>query len=106
MLAIEVKGYPSRGYTDPRRAGETKPTRPTTQARHWYSQVLLQAMLIRDEHPAFEVAVALPDMPTYRSLHERTARSISDLQIRVVFVTPEGDVTTMHSASPRAAEDL
>jgi hypothetical protein len=28
-LAVEVKGYPSKSYRDPRRAGEVKPTNPT-----------------------------------------------------------------------------
>ncbi|WP_248960627.1 DUF7662 domain-containing protein, partial [Sphaerisporangium perillae] len=44
-LAVEVKGYPGRRYSDPRRAGETKPTAPATQARHWYAQAILKAML-------------------------------------------------------------
>jgi hypothetical protein len=31
-LLVEAKGYPSKGYSDPRRATETKPTNPTLQA--------------------------------------------------------------------------
>ena len=37
-LGAEVKGWPADGYADPRRAGETKPTLPSTQAGHWFSQ--------------------------------------------------------------------
>ncbi|GAA1644532.1 hypothetical protein ACFQY4_11420 [Catellatospora bangladeshensis] len=92
-LVVEAKGYPSRSYTDPRRAGETKPTSQATQARHWYSGALLKAVLTRDEHPAYEIAIALPDMPTYRSLHRRTAASLSLLQVGVLFVAPDGTVS-------------
>ncbi len=53
-LAVEVKGYPARRrYSDPARAGEVKPTHPATQARHWYSRVLLKAMLTIAEHPDY-----------------------------------------------------
>ena len=31
-LLVEAKGYPPKGYSDPRRATETKPTNPTLQA--------------------------------------------------------------------------
>ena len=40
-LLVEVKGYPSVRYRDPRRADEQKRTNPTLQAQHWYSHALL-----------------------------------------------------------------
>jgi hypothetical protein len=89
-LAIEVKGYPGRRYSDPRRAGETKPTAPATQARHWYAQAILKAMLMRSDHPDYEIAIALPDVPTYRSLHQRTRGSLHRLDITVFFIDPDG----------------
>jgi hypothetical protein len=36
-MHVEVKGFPSTSYADPRRAGETKPTAPALQANHWYA---------------------------------------------------------------------
>jgi hypothetical protein len=33
-LLVEAKGYPSKNYRDPRRAGEVKATSPTNQAQH------------------------------------------------------------------------
>jgi hypothetical protein len=90
VLAVEVKGYPSTRYADPRRAGEVKPTNPATQARHWYAQALLKAVLTRDEHPTYEIAVALPESATYRSLHRRTAASLGVLDVRILFVAPDG----------------
>jgi hypothetical protein len=62
-LAVEVKGYPGRHYADHRRAGEVKPTAPSVQARHWYAQAILKAMLTREDHPDFDIAIALPDAP-------------------------------------------
>jgi hypothetical protein len=41
-LLIEVKGFPSKNYRDPRRAGERKPTNPTLQAQQWYSHAPAQ----------------------------------------------------------------
>jgi hypothetical protein len=43
-LLVEAKGYPSKQYCDPRRAGEQKPANPTNQAQQWYSHVLLKAL--------------------------------------------------------------
>lgn len=93
VLAVEVKGYPSRGtYADPGRAGEVKPTQPGTQARHWYAQAILKAMLTLNEFPDYEVAIGLPDVPTYRALYERTCGSLAKAGIRVMFVAEHGGV--------------
>lgn len=91
-LAIEVKGYPGRRYRDPRRAEETKPTAPPTQARHWYAQAVLKAMLTKGEHTDYELAIGLPDAPTYRSLYRRTRDSLGQLGITVLLVAPDGTV--------------
>jgi hypothetical protein len=92
-LAVEVKGYPSPNYADPRRVGEVKPTQPATQARHWYAQAVLKGMLLRDEQPNVEVAIALPDVPTYRSLFQRTKTSLHRAGIDVLFVARDGEVS-------------
>ena len=92
MLAVEVKGQPSRQYADPRRAHETKPTHPATQSRHWYAQALLKCLLTRDEHPHYEIAVALPDVVTYRNLYSRTRKSLQALAIRIMLVSPDSVV--------------
>jgi hypothetical protein len=71
-LGAEVKGWPSVGYADQRRAAETKCTQPSTQAGHWFSQALLKAMMLLDSHPGCESLVVLPDYPCYRDLTKRT----------------------------------
>ncbi|MCK9902163.1 hypothetical protein MXD63_19045 [Frankia sp. Cpl3] len=92
-LAVEVKGFPTRGtYADPARAGEVKPTQPGTQARNWYGQAILRAMLTHGEFPHYEVAIGLPDVPTYRRLHERTRASLDRAAIGVLFVDEHGEV--------------
>ena len=79
---IEVKGSPSRAYADPARAGEQKPTSPSTQAGHWYSQAVLAAMRLRQE-PSWRSVIALPDFPRYRDLHSQTVGSLAAAGIEV-----------------------
>ena len=81
------------GMADPRRAGELQPTQPATQARHWYAQAVLKCMLIRDEQPDLDAAIALPDVPTYRSLFQRTKTSLHRAGIDVLFVAGDGEVS-------------
>jgi hypothetical protein len=89
-VAVEVKGYPGRSYADPARAGESKPTHPATQARHWYAQAILAVMLTRSRRPNAHAVVALPDFPTYRSLHRDTASSLDAAGINVWWITEDG----------------
>ncbi|MGH2555275.1 MAG: hypothetical protein ACRDHO_06120 [Actinomycetota bacterium] len=92
-LAVEVKGYPSPRYADPRRAHETKPTNPVNQAGHWFAQALLKALRLRTSMPDAEVAVGLPDFPRYRSLLRETEDSLRRLGVGVYLVA-EPDVAS------------
>lgn len=91
-VGIEVKGFPSRGYADPARAGEVKRTSPSTQAGHWYSQAVLAAMRLRGKEPTWHSVIALPDFPRYRDLHAETAGSLAAAQIQVWWVDEAGAV--------------
>lgn len=91
-LGAEVKGWPSTGYADPRRASEVKRTQPSTQAGHWFSQALMKAMMLLDSHPDHESLVVLPDYPRYRDLTTRTARGRSAAGVHVAFVSEAGRV--------------
>lgn len=86
-LGAEVKGWPSKGYADPRRAEETKRTQPTTQAGHWYSQALMKAVMLLDSHPGYESLVVVPDYPRYRDLAARTTLGRAAARVHVVFMT-------------------
>ena len=50
-VGVEVKGFPSRSYADPARAGEAKRTSPSTQAGHWLDPLLGRTREDRDWHP-------------------------------------------------------
>jgi len=91
-VGVEVKGFPSRGYADPARAGEVKRTSPSTQAGHWFSQAVLAAMRLRGKEPRWRSVIALPDFPRYRDLHAETAGSLSAAQIEVWWVDQAGGV--------------
>lgn len=91
-VGIEVKGYPSRRYADPSRAGDTKRAQPSTQAGHWFAQALLAAMRLRGRHPEKRSVVALPDFPRYRSLYLETRASLEAAGIEVWWVASDGTV--------------
>ncbi|NLT54422.1 MAG: YraN family protein [Actinomycetales bacterium] len=93
MVAIEVKGYPERRYADPARSHETKPTHPSNQARHWYAQAVLTAMVTRSERPDDQAVIALPDVRRYRDLYRRTRSSLDTCGISLWWVTRDGTVT-------------
>jgi hypothetical protein len=90
LLGAEVKGWPSKGYADPRRADEVKRTQPTSQAGHWFSQALMKAIMLLDSHPDHESLMVVPDYPRYRDLAARTARGRMAADVHVVFVQPSG----------------
>jgi hypothetical protein len=91
-LRVEVKGWPTVGYADPARASETKRTRPSTQAGHWYSQALLHVVRDLGKHPKDLVAIALPDWPRFRNLVSETEAPLRQLGISVLFVRDDGSV--------------
>lgn len=91
-VGIEVKGFPSRGYADPSRAGEVKRTTPSTQAGHWYSQAVLAAMRLRGKEPTWRSVITLPDFPRYRDLHAETVESLIAADIEVWWVDRTGAV--------------
>ena len=91
-IGIEVKGFPSRSYADPRRAAQKKPTNPSTQAGHWFAQAVLAAMRLRGKHPEWRSVIALPWFSRYESLHSETSGSLTAAGIDVWWVHPDGRV--------------
>lgn len=92
-VVVEVKGYPSRFYADPRRAGEPKPALPASQARVWFSQAVYAAMRLRTTQPTWASVIALPDFPTYRRLSEGVAWALGQCAVQVWWVSEDGAVT-------------
>ena len=89
-LGAEVKGWPSTGYADPRRAEEVKPTQPTTQAVHWFSQAVMKSLMLLDCHPGLESLVVLPAYPRYRDLASRTRTGRTLAGVHVVLLGSDG----------------
>jgi hypothetical protein len=92
-LGAEVKGWPGTTYADSRRAGERKPTQPSTQAGHWFAQALMKAMMLLDSHQGHESLVVVPDgHPRYHDLARRTSSGRTAAGIHVIFVAPTLEV--------------
>ena len=91
-LHVEVKGYPSTSYADPRRGNEVKPTQPATQARVWFAGAVVKVLQLRQEHPDDEVAFAFPDVPTYRSLIRTIETTLATMRLSVFLVRDDGSV--------------
>ena len=92
-LVVEVKGYPSAGYADPRRAGEVKPTSPTLQAKHWFAEALLRSVRTVGTRRGVLVAMAFPAKPRYQSLLTETGSVLKRLGISVLLVEDSGSVS-------------
>ena len=91
-LGAEVKGWPSRAYSDPRRTTEVQPTQPGNQAGHWFSQAVAKALMLLDRHPGYESLIVLPDYPRYRDLADRTRSGRAAAAIHIVFVDEDVSV--------------
>jgi hypothetical protein len=89
---VEVKGWPSSVYERGAKKGQSKSTRPETQARHWFGDALLTALLRRDRSPDAEIFLAFPSMATYERLLMRTASALGNLEIGVYIVSSDGEV--------------
>lgn len=91
-LAIEVKGYPQATYARGAKAGQAKRWHPGAQARTYFGTGLHAAIVAHDAHPEMQVAYALPDVPTYRSLLDQVRRTLIELRIRALVVRADGSV--------------
>jgi hypothetical protein len=91
-LVVEVKGYPSAGYADPRRFAETKPTPATLQAQHWVADALFKALRLRGLRTDVQVAIAFPRFPRYERLLSEIGGSLHVLGIGVFLVDEDGTV--------------
>ena len=97
VLLVEVKGYPSKVYQRGEKQGQPKRTNPSTQARHWYSEVLFSAILRQAEYPIATVAIALPKFPVFTDLVRRTRHALAKLGITVYIVEESGAVKVSRS---------
>ena len=102
-LLVEVKGYPSAQYRDPRRAHERKRTNPRLQARHWFAEAFLKVVMLTDQADGWETAIGLPENDLYEQLVTDCERSLLALGIGVYFVREDGSVVTRLDHRSRAS---
>lgn len=91
-LIVEVKGYPSMFYQRGKQKGLPKPTKPNTQAKNYFSGILLSAILQHAQNPTATIAIALPDFPVYLSLLDKTSFALKKLGITVFIVSKSGSI--------------
>lgn len=91
-IVIEVKGYPSKYYVDPRKQGHEKKTSPTLQARHWFSHALLSLMKAKSDSPKSIVAMGLPYSNRYENLIEGVSYAAKLMGLQFYFVKKDGSV--------------
>jgi hypothetical protein len=94
-LLIEVKGYPSVGYRDPRRAAEVKRTNPTLQAKHWFSEALLKSIRLQHSTPTAAIAVCFPRADRYDSLFKETQGAFAALGVGYLVIDQAGNVEVL-----------
>jgi Holliday junction resolvase-like predicted endonuclease len=94
ILIVEVKGYPSKYYQSGENIGKLKRTNPSTQARHWFGEVLLTSLLRKNEFPNALQAIGLPKFSVYEELYKRTKLFLNKLEINIIWVYEKGEVIT------------
>lgn len=97
-LLVEVKGWPSTKYARGERMGQLKPTPPAMQAAHWFAEGLT-TLIRRGGGPSLRLALALPDMPRYRTLLAEVGWALNRPDITVYLVTASGLVQTWERES-------
>jgi hypothetical protein len=68
------------------------------QARHWYAEALLKAMLTPTTKQC-RLLIGLPEAPRFRSLVERTSEALRRLELGVLFVREDGSIETVPDLS-------
>lgn len=92
VLAVEVKGYPSRWRVRGPLRGERKAGHPNNQASKWFAHAVVPAMRVRGAEPSWRSAICFPDFPMYRRLYADTAVSLAACAIEMWLVTEDGQV--------------
>lgn len=90
-IIMEVKGYPTRFHTKGLNKGKPKITKPELQAKHWFNEVVMTALLnykkFKDK-PNLKLAIGLPKFDTYEKLVKNIEDYFYDnmLEFKVYFV--------------------
>ncbi len=88
-LWVSVKGYPTG----------TARTSPYTQARHWFKDAIFDIIDWRGQEDDADLALALPDFPTYRGLAQRVAWLQPIARFTMLWVQEDGGVEAQEAAT-------
>lgn len=89
---IEVKGYPSDKYVAGPKAGEKKPTNPTSQSQMWLSHAILDIARVKSRDPHIEITIGLPRVKRYISLLNELAWFRKQIMLFIMLVSEQGIV--------------
>lgn len=90
-LWVTVKGYPEG----------TGRTRPSTQARHWFTHALYDLIVWRGESESADIALALPDFRTYHNMAEKVTWFHRVAAFAYLWVCEDGTITREISRLPQ-----
>lgn len=91
-LAVEVKGHPRRLHTFGANKGQARKWHPAAQVRTYYGNALHAAVTMLHADAERSVAIALPDVPSYRGLVDRSRDPLRRLGIEIWLVSKSGVV--------------
>lgn len=97
-IAIEVKGHPQDRLIAGENKGAKRTFHPAAQARTYFANALHAAATTIAKRPGDLHAIALPDVPRYRSMVEGTRVALERLGLGVFIVSSDGSVDTMMPA--------
>lgn len=89
---VAVKGYPSDKYVEGQRKGQKKRTNPPTQARHWFSEALLELILAKSDDEDLQIALGFPNFKVYTNLVNRIRWLREKMELFCYIVTEDGQV--------------
>jgi hypothetical protein len=92
-LIVEAKGYPTTYYARGEKSGQSKPTQPQTQARHWVADAIFSITLrmADDKSENTHFALAFPQFKIYLDFMQRLKEVIRQKLNITVFTINEGN---------------
>jgi hypothetical protein len=92
---IEVKGYPKDYYKHTNAKGVTKNSSGASQAKHWFSEALLNSLTNFGYYYSSEnvtLAIALPNVDRYKAIIERVNDyfTLNNLSFKIYLVNEDG----------------
>jgi hypothetical protein len=92
---VSVKGFPSDKYVDGNNRGYKKRTNPNTQAKHWFSEAILDLIRKKSADQNIEIALGFPRFPRYLNLLRELQWFRETIGLFCYFVSENGEVEVL-----------